>query len=72
MTEYLIICLRYFDTIEIIFNWPKSNYEIVNDAYYYLFSCEKATEKVNSHVLDKKSLAQAHRYVLLHSNKIYI
>lgn len=67
--ECLIFCSRYLEGVETAFNRPQRNYDIVENLEIYKFSSGgRVIGKVESIVIDKKSLAQAHRYVLLHSD----
>ncbi|XP_038977865.1 uncharacterized protein LOC120108354 [Phoenix dactylifera] len=69
--ECLTFCSRYLEGVETVFNRPQRNYDIIENAEVYKFSSGgRVLEKVESVVLDQKSLAQAHRYVLLHSDII--
>ena len=69
--ECLTFCSRYLEGVEMVFNRPPRNCDIIENADVYKFSSGgRVLEKVESVVLDQKSLAQAHRYVLLHSDII--
>ncbi|XP_038973982.1 uncharacterized protein LOC120105500 [Phoenix dactylifera] len=69
--ECLTFCSRYLEGIETVFNRPQRNCDIIENAEVYKFSSGgRVLGKVESVVLDQKSLAQAHRYVLLHSDII--
>ncbi|XP_038976111.1 uncharacterized protein LOC120107031 [Phoenix dactylifera] len=69
--ECLTFCSRYLEGVETVFNRPQRNCDIIENADVYKFSSGgRVLGKVESVVLDQKSLAQAHRYVLLHSDII--
>ncbi|XP_020081003.1 uncharacterized protein LOC109704650 isoform X2 [Ananas comosus] len=69
--ECLTFCSRYLEGVETIFNRPQRNYDDVDNAEAYMFlSGGRVLGNFESIVLDEISLAQAHRYVLLHCDKI--
>ncbi|XP_038972859.1 uncharacterized protein LOC120104948 [Phoenix dactylifera] len=70
--ECLTFCSRYLEGVETVFNRPQRNCDIIENADVYKFSSGgRVLGKVESVVLDQKSLAQAHRYVLLHIDILY-
>jgi hypothetical protein len=70
-TECLTFCSRYFENVETQFNRPRRNYEIIDNTTKFLFSSGGGfMGKVVNITLDDISIAQAHRYVLLHSDAI--
>lgn len=69
--ECLTFCSRYLQGVETVFNRPQRHGDFVENAEFFKFSTAgKILGKTASIVLDQKSLAQAHRYVLLHSDII--
>nr|GEU98882.1 hypothetical protein [Tanacetum cinerariifolium] len=69
--ECLNFCSRYFEGVETPFNHPLRNDENVVGKEMYMFnSSGHKLGKVEILDLDGKSLAQAHRYVLLNLSKI--
>ncbi|XP_073107189.1 uncharacterized protein [Elaeis guineensis] len=69
--ECLTFYSRYFQGVETIFSRPQRHNDFVENAVLYKFSTAgKFLGRAESIVLDQKSLAQAHRYVLLHSDII--
>lgn len=69
--ECLTFCSRYLEGVETIFNRPQRNYDNVHNANDYMFSSSgRVLGKFESVILDEISLLQAHRYVLLHCDKI--
>lgn len=69
--ECLTFCSRYLEGVETIFNRPQPNYDNVHNANDYMFSSSgRVLGKSESVILDEISLSQAHRYVLLHCDKI--
>lgn len=69
--ECLTFCSRYLEGVETIFNRPQRNYDNIDNAETYMFlSGGRVIGNFESIVLDEISLAQAHRYVLLHYDKI--
>ena len=69
--ECLTFCSRYLQSVETIFSRLQRHNDFVENAELYKFStAEKFLERVESIVLDQKFLAQAYRYVLLHSDII--
>ncbi|XP_038973330.1 uncharacterized protein LOC103721483 [Phoenix dactylifera] len=69
--ECLTFCSRYLEGVETALNRPPRNFDIVENAEIYKFSSAgRVLGTVKSIVLDQKSLAQAHRYVLLHNDII--
>ncbi|KAK5794957.1 hypothetical protein PVK06_036211 [Gossypium arboreum] len=69
VSECLTFCSRYFSDVETIFSRPPRN-----DGYiqkWYIFSSRRRQiDTLNTKILDMRSLAQANRYVLLHSDKL--
>ncbi|XP_020098574.1 uncharacterized protein LOC109717295 isoform X1 [Ananas comosus] len=69
--ECLTFCSRYFEGVETIFNRSRRNCDNVNSGEDFMFlSGGRAIGKVESVILGEIFLAQAHRYVLLHYEKI--
>jgi len=69
--ECMTFCSRYFEGVETPFNRGQRNDEnIPGKEKYLLNSSGRALGKVECVELDDKSLAQAHRYVLLNHEKI--
>ncbi|XP_038973458.1 uncharacterized protein LOC120105240 [Phoenix dactylifera] len=69
--ECLTFCSRYLEGVETAFNRPQRNYDIIHNAEEYKFSSGgRFVGKAESTVIHHKLLAQAHRYVLLHSDLI--
>lgn len=69
--ECLTFCSRYFEGIETPFNRPPRNDETIDGKEMYMLnSAGRKLGKVDILELDYKSLAQAHRYVLLNHRKI--
>lgn len=69
--ECLTFCSRYLEGVESVFNRPQRNCDNVDHVDNYMFlSGGRVLGKVESVILDSFSLAQAHRYVLLHCDKI--
>ena len=69
--ECLTFCSRYFEGVETPFNRPHRNDENVVGKEMYMFnSGGRKLGKVEILEVDGKSLAQAHRYVLLNHSKI--
>ncbi|GKA14231.1 RNA-directed DNA polymerase, eukaryota, reverse transcriptase zinc-binding domain protein [Tanacetum coccineum] len=67
----LNFCSRYFEGVETPFNHPLRNDENVVGKELYMFNLSgRKLGKVEILDLDGKSLAQAHRYVLLNHSKI--
>ena len=67
----MTFCSRYLEGVETAFNRTPRNYNIIVNVRAYKFSSGgRVLGKVESVVLDQKALAQAHRYVLLHSDII--
>lgn len=68
--ETLIFCSRYMKGVEPLFQRTRRN-DDGDRNYLYLFSSGgRELGKAENAILDEKSLQQAHRYVLLHSDKI--
>lgn len=67
--ETLTFCSRYLEGVETVFNRPKRNEDGVPnmDSYLYNSGCRVVGKKEKVRI-DDKSLRQAHRYVLLHSD----
>ncbi|XP_038972262.1 uncharacterized protein LOC120104718 [Phoenix dactylifera] len=69
--ECLTFCSRYLEGVETAFNRPQRNYDIIHNAEEYKFSSGgRFVGKAESTVVHHKLLAQAHRYILLHSDLI--
>ena len=69
--ECLTFCSRYLEGVETVFNRPQRHGDtMVNTDLYKFASSRRFIGKAESIVLDHKSLSQAHRYVLLHSDII--
>lgn len=70
--ETITFCSRYLEGVETIFNRPKRNEDAhVEDMNTYLYSSGvRVVGKMENVRLDDKSLRQAHRYVLLHSDEM--
>ena len=69
--ECLTFCSRYLKGVETVFNWPQHHGDTIENTNLYKFaSTERFIGKAASISLDRKSLAQAHRYVLVHSDII--
>lgn len=71
--ECMTFCSRYFEGVETPFNRGQWNDENVSDKEKYLLnSSGHAIGKVECVELDDKSLAEAHRYMLLNHEKIQL
>ncbi|XP_020106666.1 uncharacterized protein LOC109722900 [Ananas comosus] len=69
--ECLTFCSRYLEGVESVFNRPQRNFDNMENIDNYMFlSGGRVLGKIESVVLDSMSIAQAHRYVLLHCDKI--
>lgn len=69
--ECLTFCSRYLEGVEMTFNRLQRNCDSVDNIESYKFlSGGRIIGKVESTVLDEISLAQAHRYVLLHCDSV--
>ena len=69
--ECLIFCSRYIQGVETVFNRPQRYSDFVDNVELYKFlTAGRVMGKTETIVLDHKSMAQAHRYVLLHSEII--
>ncbi|XP_056697353.1 uncharacterized protein [Spinacia oleracea] len=69
--ETIAFCSRYLESVETIFNRPKRNEDGVPDINNYLYYSGGRVVGMKENVrLDDKSLKQAHRYVLLHSDEM--
>ncbi|XP_016748050.1 uncharacterized protein [Gossypium hirsutum] len=69
VSECLTFCSRYFSDVETIFSRPSRNDGNIQKRY--IFSSEgRPIGTKNTKILDIWSLAQANRYVLLHSDKL--
>lgn len=69
--ECLTFCSRYLEGVEMTFNRSQRNYDNVDNAEFYKFSSGgRIIGKVETVALDEISLAQAHRYVLLHCDNV--
>lgn len=71
LKETLIFCSRYLEGIETLINRPRRNEDgvISNTTYLYNSGC-RVVGMIENVLLDSKSLKQAHRYVLLHSDEL--
>ncbi|XP_057249247.1 uncharacterized protein LOC125496052 isoform X2 [Beta vulgaris subsp. vulgaris] len=69
--ETITFCSRYLESVETMFNRPKRNDDGVPHINNYLYNsgCRVIGKRENVR-LDDKSLKQAHRYVLLHSDEM--
>ncbi|XP_056698150.1 uncharacterized protein [Spinacia oleracea] len=69
--ETIAFCSRYLESVETIFNRPKRNEDGVPDINNYLYDYVGRVVGTKKNVrVDDKSLKQAHRYVLLHSDEM--
>lgn len=69
--ECLNFCSSYFEGVETPFNRPpRNNVNVAGKEMYMFNSGGRKLGKVEILELDGKSLAQAHRYVLLNHSKI--
>ena len=69
--ETIAFCSRYLESVETIFNRPKRNEDGVPDINNYLYDSAGRVVGMKKNVrVDDKSLKQAHRYVLLHSDEM--
>ena len=69
--ECLTFCSRYLQGVKTVFNRLQWHSDFVENVELYKFlTIERILRKAESTVLDQKSIAQAHRYVLLHSDII--
>ncbi|KAG8485401.1 hypothetical protein CXB51_021699 [Gossypium anomalum] len=69
VSECLTFCSRYFSDVETIFSRPPRNDGNIQKRY--IFSTGgRPIGTLNTKILDMRSLAQANRYVLLHSDKL--
>ena len=70
-SECITFCSRYFQGVETHLNRPQCNDDHVPDKDKYLFgTAGYVLGKVEIVQFDDRSLAQAHRYVILQSDKI--
>ncbi|XP_021721426.1 uncharacterized protein LOC110688987 [Chenopodium quinoa] len=69
--ETITFCSRYLESIETVFSIPKSNEDGVPNINNYIYNSggRVIRKKENVH-LDDRSLMQAHRYILLHSDEM--
>ncbi|XP_056695419.1 uncharacterized protein [Spinacia oleracea] len=71
LEETIRFCSRYLQGVKTIFNIPKRmDHDIPNPNDYLFNSGGRVIGKEVSIRLDDKSLKQAHRYILLHSDEI--
>ncbi|XP_057247506.1 uncharacterized protein LOC130589894 [Beta vulgaris subsp. vulgaris] len=69
--ETITFCSRYLESVETMFTRPKRNDDGAPHINNYLYnSCGRVVGKRENVCLDDKSLKQAHRYVLLHSDEM--
>uniref|UniRef100_A0A803N0T6 DUF4218 domain-containing protein n=1 Tax=Chenopodium quinoa TaxID=63459 RepID=A0A803N0T6_CHEQI len=69
--ETIAFCLRYLESVETMFNRPRRNEDGVSNIDNYLYnSGGRVVGKKENVCLDDRSLKQAHRYVLLHSDEL--
>lgn len=69
--ECLTFCSRYLEDVETVFTRSQRNCDNIDNAEVYMFSSGgRILGKIESILLDEIALAQAHRYVLLHCDKI--
>jgi len=69
--ECQTFCSRYFSDVKTIFIWPQKNDDDLHNGDHYLFtSGGRIISKENITRLDCRSVQQAHRYVLLHSDEM--
>ncbi|KAG8496499.1 hypothetical protein CXB51_008990 [Gossypium anomalum] len=69
VSECLTFCSRYVFDVETIFSRPPRNDGNIQKRYIFS-SGGRLIGTMNTKILDMRSLAQANRYVLLHSNKL--
>ncbi|XP_074271128.1 uncharacterized protein LOC141595055 [Silene latifolia] len=73
LEETIMFCSRYLEGVETIYNRSKRNDDVIQDMDCYLYQSGGRVIRVIDKVrLDEKSLKQAHRYVLLHSDEIKV
>ncbi|XP_056688501.1 uncharacterized protein [Spinacia oleracea] len=71
LEETIRFCSRYLEGVKTIFNIPTRMDDEISNSNYYLFNTGgRVVGKEVTILLDDKSLKQAHRYVLLHSDAI--
>ena len=69
--ECLTFCSRYLEGVKTVFNRPQWHSDFVENTKLYKFlTVERILRKTESIILDQKSIAQVHHYVLLHSDII--
>ncbi|XP_021846453.2 uncharacterized protein [Spinacia oleracea] len=69
--ETIAFCSRYLESVKTVFNRPKRNEDSVPDINNYLYDSAGRVVGMKKNVrVDDKSLKQAHRYVLLHSDEM--
>jgi len=69
LQETIAFCSTFLEGVETIFNRRKRNDDYNDNMHAYLFnSGGRVVGMENTCRLDDKSLSQAHRYVLLHSD----
>ena len=62
---------HFVQDVDTVYNRPQQHSDFVDNAELYKSStARRVIEKGESMVLDRKSIAQAHHYVLLHSEII--
>ncbi|XP_016711715.2 uncharacterized protein [Gossypium hirsutum] len=69
VSKCLTFCSRYFSDAEAIFSRPPRNDGNIQKRYIFS-SGGRLVSTMDTKILDAKSLAQANRYVLLHSDKL--
>ncbi|XP_021737382.1 uncharacterized protein LOC110703896 isoform X3 [Chenopodium quinoa] len=69
--ETITFCSRYLESVETVFSRPKRNEDGVPNINNYIFnSGGRVIGKKENVRLDDRSLMQAHRYILLHSDEM--
>ncbi|XP_021740070.1 uncharacterized protein LOC110706456 [Chenopodium quinoa] len=69
--ETIAFCSRYLESVKTMFNRPRRNEDGVSNIDNYLYnSGGRVVGKKENVRLDDRSLKQAHRYVLLHSDEL--
>ncbi|XP_074294088.1 uncharacterized protein LOC141621619 [Silene latifolia] len=73
LEETITFCSRYLEGVETIYNRSKRNDDVIQDMDCYLYqSGGKVIGVIEKVRLDDKSLKQAHRYVLVHSDEMKV
>ncbi|XP_074298325.1 uncharacterized protein LOC141629182 [Silene latifolia] len=73
LEETITFCSRYLEGVETTYNRSKRNDDVIQDMDCYLYQSGGRVIGVIEKVrLDDKSLKQAHRYVLLHSDEMKV